>query len=270
VLLVAWNSRETISSQSHVWSRPARISREGSTTALRYPTSFGLRRACGLYVWDAPSALLYRWSRWLLKDCVYEGLGGQKFVRIEPGSILQLLYPWSRYSPDRCVLCGGTFQDHLTLWWSKNLYTPFDQILDKDYKQGVQLQQNEETGYTGATKRRGANHQKESDPSRSDRPAYVYHRRYVLDDRRTLISNAPYSARRRMQLKNFIPDSPQLVDPIELKSLVVGETRVSYIVRAIDASERGNASSFILASVRAMLLRAVENLIYVEIDEKRR
>jgi hypothetical protein len=35
-------------------------------------------RACGFFIWDGPSALLYRWCHHLLKDCVYEGLGGQK------------------------------------------------------------------------------------------------------------------------------------------------------------------------------------------------
>ena len=35
-------------------------------------------RACGLYVWDAPSALLHKWCHHLLKDCVYEGRGGHK------------------------------------------------------------------------------------------------------------------------------------------------------------------------------------------------
>lgn len=35
-------------------------------------------RACNFYVWDAPSALLHKWCHHLLKDCVYEGLGGRK------------------------------------------------------------------------------------------------------------------------------------------------------------------------------------------------
>lgn len=87
-------------------------------------------RACSLYVWDAPSALLAKWCQHLLKDCIYEGRGGHKFVRIPPGSILQLLYP-NNYSTDRCLLCGGTFRDHLTLWWGKHLYTPFDRLLDR-------------------------------------------------------------------------------------------------------------------------------------------
>lgn len=50
------------------------------------------RRACGLYIWDVPSALLYHWCRHLLKDAVYEGRGGKKvrfllnsdwFIRME-------------------------------------------------------------------------------------------------------------------------------------------------------------------------------------------
>jgi len=36
------------------------------------------RRACGFYIWDAPSALLHQWCTHLLKDCVYEGRGGRK------------------------------------------------------------------------------------------------------------------------------------------------------------------------------------------------
>jgi len=38
----------------------------------------GRRRACSLYIWDAPSALLYRWCNHLMKDRVYEGRGGKK------------------------------------------------------------------------------------------------------------------------------------------------------------------------------------------------
>ena len=39
------------------------------------------RKACGLYVWDAPSALLHKWCTHLIKDCIYEGRGGHK-VRV--------------------------------------------------------------------------------------------------------------------------------------------------------------------------------------------
>jgi hypothetical protein len=93
--------------------------------------------ACGLYIWNAPSALLHKWCTHLLRECIYEGRGGVKFVRIEPGSILQLLYPSLRhYRPDSCLLCGGTYQDHLALAWAKHLYTPLDRRLDDDYNKG--------------------------------------------------------------------------------------------------------------------------------------
>lgn len=107
------------------------------------------RRACGFFVWDAPSALFYKWCHHLLKDSLIEGKGGhmvssfpvcyplptffsvnwssdtthvtQQYVRFESNSILQLLYPCSRYSPNECIVCGGSYPDHLELWWSKNL-----------------------------------------------------------------------------------------------------------------------------------------------------
>ena len=34
------------------------------------------RRACNFYIWDAPSALFYKWCHHLLKDNLYEGKGG--------------------------------------------------------------------------------------------------------------------------------------------------------------------------------------------------
>jgi hypothetical protein len=36
------------------------------------------RKACGLYIWDAPSALLHKWCTHLLRDKIYEGRGGHK------------------------------------------------------------------------------------------------------------------------------------------------------------------------------------------------
>ena len=34
--------------------------------------------ACSFYLWDAMSALLYRWCSHLQADCIYEGRGGKK------------------------------------------------------------------------------------------------------------------------------------------------------------------------------------------------
>lgn len=145
------------------------------------------RTACGVYLWDAPSALLFFWTNHLLKDCIIEGRGGRKFVRIEPGSILQLLYPSrKRYSPDKCMLCGGSFRDHLLLWWTKcnGLYTPFDLQLDRVYQTGVETYAPAPPKEAKAIRaNRKSNHgAHNSHPSFTHpRVRFQYHRKYVSE-----------------------------------------------------------------------------------------
>lgn len=88
------------------------------------------QRACSVYVWDAPSALLRTWSDHLLRNCIIEGKGGKKFMRVPSGSLAALLYPARNLSKSRCILCGGRFESHLRLWWHKYLYIPWDRLTD--------------------------------------------------------------------------------------------------------------------------------------------
>jgi len=62
-------------------------------------------------------------------------------VRIRPGSVLEYLYPVSQHAPDRCALCGRSFDDHLSRWWkAKGLVgTPYDKMLDDIYNEGVSV-----------------------------------------------------------------------------------------------------------------------------------
>jgi hypothetical protein len=122
---------------------------------------------------------------------------------------LQLLYPCSKYSTDRCIICGGRFRDHLELWWSKHLYSPFDRMVDDAHQQGLVLQiitimslllghqqpekaipiteQNVVERHPQQPKReKTAKTRKSSPPADSStvtstHPRFVYHRRYVLD-----------------------------------------------------------------------------------------
>lgn len=156
------------------------------------------RKACGFYVWDFPSALLYKWCHYLLKDRIYEGKGGYLFVRYESNSILKLLYPCSRYSPNKCMICGGSYPDHLELWWSKHLYSPYDQYLDNTYNDALVIE--EETGTRKRTNRgrqqvdrnrtsRNRNINRRSPVKNtstllqilSDPPTFNFHKRYVED-----------------------------------------------------------------------------------------
>ena len=102
-----------------------------------------------------------------------------------------MLYPCDRYSPAKCLICGGNFRDHLTLKWAKLglLYTPFDRILDRIYEKGVHL---EEASQDIAPRRRWwffkqrsrdrptqsvYTHDKHSDPVK-----YAFHQQYVRDE----------------------------------------------------------------------------------------
>lgn len=110
---------------------------------------------------------MHHWCQHLLRDCVYEGRGGRKFVRIQPGSILQLLYPCSRYSPDRCLICGGSFQDHIDLWWGKHRYRPYDRLTDAILESGPAFHRSYLQEYVKEdTRKRGRRQQPESDPNR--------------------------------------------------------------------------------------------------------
>ena len=106
-----------------------------------------------------------------------------QFVRIQPGSMLQLLYPCSRYSVDKCILCGGTFRDHLTLWWSKHLYTPYDRYLDQVYHGSVMKPSTTEKKlHDHLTRNRNKSGKSvNGDDSTSSAVEFGYHRQYVLD-----------------------------------------------------------------------------------------
>ena len=221
-------------------------------------------RACGFYLWDAPSALLYKWCNHLLKDRVYEGRGGRKFVLIEPGSILQLLYPSSHtYSPDRCVFCGGNFRDHVALKWSKHLYTPFDMLLDRDQKQGrVVHQENIEV----VTKRNGKR-VKISIPG-EERINFVFHRRYVSDKQR-LVDYAKNIKGKRNRERILLQDTSREAallrtgKPLECRVVSLGNKMVGFFVPA--PKEKPSAT---LLLVRQIVLSAVTSLVRLESYEE--
>ena len=65
------------SSSSSARSR-SRKPTSSQTPCNGVPTVSTNRRACNFFIWDAPSALFYKWCHHLLKDNIYEGRGGQK------------------------------------------------------------------------------------------------------------------------------------------------------------------------------------------------
>ncbi|KAL3794923.1 hypothetical protein HJC23_004300 [Cyclotella cryptica] len=74
---------------------------------------------CKFFIWDAWSYFKYREITSQLNRNTYEGLGGRKFVRAQPGSVLEKWYPQLRkgaLKKDGCLLCGYSFTDHLEFW----------------------------------------------------------------------------------------------------------------------------------------------------------
>ncbi|GKY94638.1 hypothetical protein MPSEU_000717700 [Mayamaea pseudoterrestris] len=217
-----------------------------------HPTSsFHRRVACNVYLWDAPSALFQKWCRHLMRDCIYEGKGGTKFVRIEPGSLLQLLYPSCLYNPDRCLLCGGRFPDHLTLRWAGQLYTPFDRFLDESLAEGTKNLK----GVSRARKRH-----KRTLPSvgvdiasdDNETVGYVFHRRYVGVDNYTTASAPSNKKVTKRQTKAITETDGNL--PLRTSRAL------SYAVSSM-AKKR---MSFNLLLARQILLESIGKLVELE------
>lgn len=218
------------------------------------------RRACKYYVWDLRSALLYKWCNHLLKDHIYEGRGGKRFVRFESNSILQLLYPCSRYAPDRCMVCGGGFSDHLELWWSKHLYTPWDLYMDRTYKEGEVLKEEDKS-------RRG---RKQTAPLVVSPPKYAFHRRYV-DDISHLIAGCTNLQEQKEILKDHLRRIKQAKR--EKQRLTrMPEYGVAYMTPYdFKGKEKGNKrSSFVVELARILCLLRLESLVLDQEYENKR
>lgn len=191
--------------------------------------------------------------------------------------MLQLLYPCSQYSPDKCLLCGGTFRDHLALWWAKNLYTPYDLYLDRVYKDGgVHLAVEDSSN---------ANMRNAKTKMSSNRPLdieFSYHRKYVLDV--TYLLHGVHRQRDKIQIlqREISQRYHQIIDKkvmnrVERRRHVpVGkDAPVEYIVPRpyFDANflrMNGPAKVFIWLFARDVCLGAVDKLLDLEdIDRER-
>ena len=134
-----------------------------------------------------------------------------QFVRVAPGSMLQLLWPCAAYSTDACVFCGGNFRDHLLLNWFPHLYSPFDQWLDRTFQQGSIVHSRTSTGpirgsggrprapdgvTSSKTTRTARTNHKASLPTtlpvatRTTTTQFVFHRRYVKEQGATIEDEA--------------------------------------------------------------------------------
>lgn len=145
--------------------------------------------------------------------------------------MLQLLYPAHRYSPDKCLICGGTFDDHLTLWWAKKklLYTPYDRILDETFQRGVVADEpstappRRKNGASQTTNRnrlassvsssgggdrslmdRAQRRVRETDDREGTALKYIFHRQYVQDTSTLPINRRNNKQNDDMRIRNVV------------------------------------------------------------------
>ena len=197
--------------------------------------------------------------------------------------MLQLLYPCSQYSPDKCMLCGGSFRDHLALWWSKHLYTPFDRLVDRVYRDGV-VQQLPATdpAYSISKQRSGTKMQHDASLLTKEKSAqtdFCFHRRYVLDITHLLQGVTDKREQPRIVQRAVAKQFPHVPkDRMEQRKRLadaVGTPPIVYAVPKVTANEeyvhKSRPTTIVTwFIVKEMFLSAIENLIDLEETDRER
>ncbi len=259
-------------------SAPRRFSHQ-SHEVLRLRKG-GMRRSnhnppCRVFLWDAPSAIRYHICKRFLRGNVYEGLGGKKFVRIKPNSMLESLYPLSRHGPDRCLICNHSFDNHLRSWWFTHLYKPYDMYLDDTTSRFTQME-SQPNGYTSSAKKSRKRRQRknkrfeidddldmglQSVPPEEQYISFakrVFHKRYVKD-----ITPLYSNMKKRKSIIGASASRPYVIDGNYEKSSVRG---VIYQVPAFEQND--SAITFIgqsmLVLTRVLVLDRFHSLIIIQ------
>lgn len=92
---------------------------------------------CKFFLWNFISYIKFKETTSLVNENTIEGLGGKRFVRVKPGSLLERWYPQLRtgqLKTDGCALCGHSFREHLEYWWwckkrSNGGYSKFESVV---------------------------------------------------------------------------------------------------------------------------------------------
>jgi hypothetical protein len=180
--------------------------------------------------------------------------------------MLSLLHPCSRYSTDRCLICGGTFRDHLILRWYMNgcLYSPYDRYVDSITKHGIEKEVLPPIPTTSISRRINI-HSTINNKNRF-RLLHRFHRQYVKD----IPPQKPFGFR-------FIP-SPEASSlwSMERHTTIDGQL-VSYrlpVWTAMNAPNTTNSTKKRISSFgilcKALLVTSVERLMELEIRDNNR
>jgi hypothetical protein len=166
--------------------------------------------------------------------------------------MLQLLYPCNRYSPDRCILCGGCYKDHLTLGWAKHRYKPFDRLMDNMHGDGLVAMKQKPTA-------------KKAAEDRSNFLAYAFHRRYVLDVSQSLLDKKGNRLSPKECARNVQSQFVECYGSIQRRPRSVILTKGALFIP--DQSPEGKRPSVLISVFRIMLLNSVKDLYRLQLHD---
>lgn len=224
-----------------------------STTTTNNPFHSPSGKACSFYIWNAPSAALHSICHFLQKDCTYEGKGGRKFIYIRPGSLLQLLHPHCPRSKHTCLICGGTYRDHMTLAWGKHLYRPFDLHLDRTFRFGYRTKENMLTGSCNGKETRTSGNTQQL-PIRNE-IQLTFHRQYIQD-----VTERLKNIIAKEDQTKAMKESTENISRIAVRTITVLPSKRMYVVPA----DEPEIKNILFPFVRAILLNRINTLIDIE------
>jgi hypothetical protein len=169
------------------------------------------------------------------------------------------------------MVCGGDFNSHLELWWSKHLYSPFDQYLDRTYENALTISEGKHStnrnhnNYKSSNKTRGSgsrgsNNKQSSDPEVTGTPSFAFHKRYVQD-----VSDIVDNVQERKEQLRLMKTRLTASKPDQAYQMVrVPATGVTYVAPGAVKGSSYNRKAALVDLLRTLILGSVDDMIYVQ------
>ena len=108
------------STQSKPWLQDRYTKKDYKSAKRRMSGPSTTTCRCKFFIWNVISYIKYKEATYQVKENTIEGIGGKRFVRVKPNSLLERWLPQLRANQlktDGCILCGHSYREHLEYWW---------------------------------------------------------------------------------------------------------------------------------------------------------
>ena len=208
---------------------------------------------------------------------------------MKPGSILESLYPPSNHGPDKCLICGLSFRDHLQCWWYPHLYSSYDRHLDEIRRNGIVYDNNNQEGDVLRSKEKSSGQNlsyssirrnvyetglspifSQSNNKGNDNKSgrLSYHSRYVREVNNSDQNNKKPQSQNRITRKSFRAKKRKSFDKDGYETLTVAGLK--YSVPMVQFDKNNNVGDFLLVTARVFTLTKLDQLLWIQRFENRR